>query len=164
MVKKGKTGWNIEVLLEEYPFLKQILQNIHQVIWVRDPDTDAILYVSPAFESVWGRSCASLYIDPASLIKSVHPEDRVKVLSASSDDPRRSLPQSYRIVRPDGSLRWISAHTFLVDEETSHTARQETRRQETRYQIWVAQDVTDQNQIDQTLRKALDRSREQFTL
>jgi K+-sensing histidine kinase KdpD len=88
------------------------------------------------------------------LIKSVHPEDRVKVLSASSDNNRKSLHQSYRIMRPDGSLRWISAHTFLVDDESSHIS----------YQICIAQDITDQNQVDQTLRKALDRSREQFTL
>ena len=112
------------------------------------------LYASPSFESVWGRSCASLYADPLALIKSVHPEDRVKVMSASPDDNRKSSNQSYRILRPDGSLRWISADTFLIHEESLDTS----------YQVWVAQDITDQNQVDQALRKALDRSRQQFTL
>ncbi len=144
----------MKTLLERYPSLKQILQNIKQVVWVLDLSTDQILYVSPAFEIVWGRSCESLYADPLTLIKSVHPEDRVKVMSASPDDNRKSLNQSYRILRPDGSLRWISAHTFLIGEESADTS----------YQVCVAQDITDQNQVDQTLRKALDRSREQFTL
>ena len=144
----------MKTLLEGYPSLKQILQNIKQVVWMLDLSTDQILYVSPAFEIVWGRSCESLYADPLTLIKSVHPEDRVKVMSASPDDNRKSLNQSYRILRPDGSLRWISAHTFLIGEELSDTS----------YQVCVAQDITDQNQVDQTLRKALDRSREQFTL
>ena len=144
----------IEALLEGYPPLKQILQNIKQVVWMLDLSTEQILYVSPAFEIVWGRSCESLYADPLTLIKSVHPEDRVKVMSASPDDNRKSLNQSYRILRPDGSLRWISAHTFLIREESLDTS----------YQIWVAEDITDQNQVNQALRKAFDRSREQFTL
>lgn len=57
-------------------------------------------------------------------------------------------------MRPDGGLRWISAYTFLIGEEAA----------ETTYQVCIAQDMTDQNQVDQILRKALDRSREQFTL
>ena len=144
----------MKTLLERYPSLKQILQNIKQVVWVLDLSTDQILYVSPGYEIVWGRSCESLYADPLTLLKSVHPEDRVKVMSASPDDNRKSLNQSYRIQRPDGSLRWISAHTFLIGEESSDAA----------YQVCVAQDITDQSQVDLTLRKALDRSREQFTI
>jgi PAS domain S-box-containing protein len=154
VVEKEKSRLEIEALLEGYPPLKQILQNIKQVVWMLDLSTEQILYVSPAFEIVWGRSCESLYADPLTLIKSVHPEDRVKVMSASPDDNRKSLNQSYRILRPDGSLRWISAHTFLIREESLDTS----------YQIWVAEDITDQNQVNQALRKAFDRSREQFTL
>jgi PAS domain S-box-containing protein len=154
MVEKVKSRSDMKALLESYPSLKQILQIIKQVVWVLDLRTDQILFVSPGFEIVWGRSCESLYADPLTLIKSVHPEDRVKVMSARPDDNRKTLIQSYRILRPDGSLRWISAHTFLIREESSDTS----------YQIFVAQDTTDQNQVDQTLRKALDRSREQFTL
>lgn len=137
-----------------YPALQQILQNIQQVVWVLDLRANHILYVSPAFETVWGRSCESFYADPLLLIESVHPEDRIKVMSANSGDNRKPVDQSYRIVRPDGELRWISAHTFLIREEASDTP----------YQVCVAQDTTDQHQVDQTLQKALDRSREQFTL
>ncbi len=154
MVEKEKSRLELEAVLEGYPSLKQILQNMKQVVWLLDLNTDQILYVSPAFEIVWGRSCESFYADPLTLIKSVHPEDRVKVMSGSPDENRKSLSQTYRILRPDGSLRWISAHTFLIGDESPDTS----------YQVCIAQDITDQNQVDETLRKALDRSREQFTL
>lgn len=150
--------WNlpemVKALLEGYPALSQILQNIEQVVWILDLSTDHILYASPAFEIIWGYSCNSLYADPSILIKSVHPEDRVKVMSASLDGSRKSLNQSYRILRPDGGLRWVTVHTFLIREESP----------ETTYQVCVAQNTSDQNKVDQTLRKALDRSREQSTL
>ena len=154
MPKKEKIRLELNELLEGYPSLQQILQNIKQVVWVIDQSTDQIVYVSPAFTDVWGRTCESLYTDPLTLIKSVHPEDRVKVLTASPDDHRKSLSQSYRILRPDGSVRWISAQTFLIHEESAKPS----------YQVSVAEDITDQNQVDQHLRKALDRSREQFTI
>ena len=154
IVEKANAKLDMKALLEGHPFLKQIVHNIDQVVWLLDVSTDRILYVSQTFETVWGRSCESLYADPSTLIKSVHPEDRVKVMSAGLDENRQSLDQSYRITRPDGSLRWISAHTFLVHEETSDAS----------IEVCVAQDITDQSQVDLTLRKALDRSREQFTL
>ncbi len=154
MLNRDKTHLKLKTLLESYPSLQQILQNIKQVVWMIDLSTDQFLYVSPAFETVWGHTCESLYTDPLTLIKSVHPEDRVKVMTASPDDNRKSLNQSYRILRPDGSLRWISAQTFLIHEESSNMS----------YQVCVAEDISDQNQIDQTLHKALDRSREQSTL
>jgi PAS domain S-box-containing protein len=143
-----------KALLEGNPFFTQLLQNVKQVVWIIDLSTMQVIYVSPAFEIVWGRSCASLYADPLTLIKSVHPEDRVKVMSASPDADRKSLSESYRILRPDGSLHWISAQTILIQDESLDTS----------YQVCIAEDITDQNQVDQTLRKALGRSREQFTL
>jgi PAS domain S-box-containing protein len=145
---------NIQNLTESETFLRQIAENLEQVFWLRDIRSGRILYVSPAFEAVWGRSSESLYTDPLILIESVHPEDRVKVMSASPDINRKFINQSYRIMRPDGGLRWISTHEFLIREESLDVS----------YQICVAQDITDQNQVDQTLQKALDRSREQFTL
>lgn len=154
MVEKKKSRLEMQSMLEEYPALKQILHNMKQVVWFLDLNTDEILYVSPSFETIWGRSCESFSADPLTLIESVHPEDRVKVMSACPDESHKSMTQSYRILRPDGSQRWISAHTFLVGYESTDTS----------YQVCIAQDITAQNQVDETLRKALGRSREQFTL
>jgi PAS domain S-box-containing protein len=133
---------------------KQIADKIEQVVWVRDLTVDKITYVSPAFETVWGLPCESLLTDQSILIQSVHPEDRVIVMSARPDDIRKPLDQTYRINRPDGSLRWISVHSFVIRDDSEHSL----------YQVNIAQDITSQNQVDQALRKSLDRSREQFTL
>jgi PAS domain S-box-containing protein len=154
MLKKEESRLDMKALFESNPPLKQLLQNVKQVVWIRDLSVDQIVYVSPAFEIIWGRSCESLYSDPLALIKSVHPEDRVKVLSASPDESHKSVNQSYRILRPDGSLRWISAQIFLIRDKALEAS----------YQVSIAEDITDQSQVDQTLRKALARSREQFTL
>ncbi len=150
----GSLPEKIQSLFAGHVSLAKFLQNIEQVVWVLDLNTGRIIYVSPAFETVWGISCQSLYIDSSTLIKSVHPEDRVKVLSASLDGSRSSLNLSYRILRPAGDLRWVSVHTFLIHEGSPESA----------YQIFIAEDTTAQNEVDRTLRKALDRSREQFTL
>ncbi len=154
MLDRIKTHFEMQALLEGYPYFQQILQNIEQVIWILDLNTDQIIYVSPAFKIVWGRPCESFYEDPSVLIEYVHPEDRVQVLSDGSDDHKKPLNQTFRIIRPDGSWRWISTHTFIIGNEFT----------EMNYRVYIAQDTTDQNHLDRALRKALDRSREQFTL
>ena len=144
----------MQKFVENGGFLDQISSNIEQVIWLRDNASGQILYVNPTFESVWGRTCESLYANPKILIESVHPEDRVQVMVARDRSNHKPFDQVYRIFRPDGSLRWISTHSFLV----------RTGVEKYPIQVYIAQDVTRHNQVDQALRKALDRSREQFTL
>ena len=90
MIGKEKFRLDIEAMLESYPSIRQALQKIDQVVWIFDSKGEHILYASPTFEAVWGRTCESLYADPLTLIKSVHPEDRVKVMSSTPDINRRS--------------------------------------------------------------------------
>ncbi|HEX7556034.1 MAG TPA: PAS domain-containing protein, partial [Leptolinea sp.] len=102
----------METSLGDFPSLKEILLNIEQVVWIIDLNTDRVLYVSPPFETVWGLSKERLYADPAIVIESVHPEDRVQVMVARAHNDRKPINQAYRILRPDGGLRWIFARTF----------------------------------------------------
>ena len=78
-------------LFEKEIHLKQMAENIEQVIWLRDNASGQILYVNPTFEVVWGRSCASLYANPKILIESVHPEDRVQVMVARDHSNHKPL-------------------------------------------------------------------------
>lgn len=105
---KSNSG-NLHNLISSETHLKQISENINQVLWLRDFNSGQILYVSPAFESVWGRSCDSLYVDPEILIESVHPEDRVQVLVARSQEDHKPIDQAYRILRLDGSMLRLRA-------------------------------------------------------
>ena len=145
---------DIQTLIESRLQLGQIAENIEQVFWLSEFHSGRILYASPAFETVWGYSRESLYADPSILIESVHPEDRVQVLVASSRSSLKPYNQAYRILRPDGSLRWILARTFIICDESGAP-----------YSLFcIAQDITDQKQVELQLQKTLERSREQFDL
>ena len=134
--------------------LSQLADHIEQVIWVRDLRSGKILFVSPAYEAVWGRSCESLVAHPSGWIETVHPEDRVQVMVSVPSGDRQSMDQEYRILRPDGSLRWIMARTFFLSEESGPNYRL----------VYIAQDVTDRKKIETALRVALDRTQELFAL
>ena len=144
----------IKRLIEKEVYLKQISENIEYVIWLQDIHSDRFFYVNPAFEKVWGQSRASLYDDPLVMMNSIHPEDRLQVMVARlPHDPKTNI-QAYRILRPDGSIRWIFARTFLLrDKEGAAVCL-----------FCIAQDITDQKQTELALRKTLDRTREQFDL
>jgi PAS domain S-box-containing protein len=94
----------------------QLAENITDAFWIRSPDSKEVRYVSPAFERIWGRTVASLYADPGAWASFVLEDDRERVLSEfaalSADSP--SLDIEYRIVRPDGEIRWVHLRAFQV--------------------------------------------------
>src|SRR5205085_1807938 len=65
-----------ERLRESERRFRQLAENINEVFWLVDPDECAMLYVSPAYEEIWGRTCESLYERPDSYLESVHPGDQ----------------------------------------------------------------------------------------
>ncbi|MGH7972272.1 MAG: response regulator, partial [Limisphaerales bacterium] len=62
---------------------RELAETIQEVFWVTDPAKNLMLYISPAYENIWGRSCQSLYNEPRSWIEAIHPEDRERVLQAA---------------------------------------------------------------------------------
>ena len=69
-----------------------------------DPHKPQMLYVSPAYERVWGRSRQSLYEQPRSFLDAVHPQDRERVVaSLQRQVAGEATSEEYRVVRPDGS-------------------------------------------------------------
>ncbi|NTU74665.1 MAG: PAS domain-containing protein, partial [Anaerolineaceae bacterium] len=144
----------LQKLVQNEIHLNQIADNIEQVCWLQDIRSSRILYVSPAFEKVWGRTIKSLYANPSILIESVHPEDRVQVMVSRPHNGHKPYNQVYRILHADGSLRWISARIFTIRNNSG----------EAHTMFCVAEDITDQKQIELALHKTLDRTREQFNL
>ena len=145
---------DIRAIVKNNNLLRQITENIVQVIWLQDIETNQILYISPTFESVWGHSVQEMLDDPSLLIESVHPEDRVQVMVSKPRINHRPISQIYRIVRPDGDIRWISSRSFIIDDSKGKPY----------CHFHIAEDTTAQKQIELKLRKTLDRSREQFDL
>jgi PAS domain S-box-containing protein len=107
-----------DALRESEVRFRQLAENIREVFWLRSGDGRELIYVSPAYEKIWQRSCASLYERPASLIEAIHPDDRqfVQEAFASALAEKREFDKEYRILRPDDSIRWIRDRGFPVHD------------------------------------------------
>jgi len=105
-----------KALRESNEQFQLLADNITDAFWIRSPDMRELHYISPAFERIWGRSAASLYANPQQWVDLVLPEDRerVRVGFAGLMGDARSLDIEYRIVRPDGEIRWIRVRGFQV--------------------------------------------------
>lgn len=109
---------NVEVLSEAQQaelLLRQMAESIGEVFWLTDLTKRQMLYISPAYESIWGRSRQELLEDPRSWLAAIHPEDRERVLEAALEKQALGLyDEEYRILRPDGEVRWIRDRAFPV--------------------------------------------------
>jgi PAS domain S-box-containing protein len=133
--------------------LRQIADHINQLFFVRCARSGEYLYISPGYEKIWGRSCASLYANPQSWLETIYPEDRAVVLQSLQKQSSASVVQrEYRIIRPDGSLRWISAEIFLVKDEAEQPLQY----------IGFAEDTTDRKQLELSLRASEELFRRAF--
>jgi PAS domain S-box-containing protein len=104
---------------------QQLVDNITDAFWIRSPDLSEIHYVSPAFERIWGRSVASLYAQPLAWVDFILPEDRQRVVGAFAalQGDSRTLDIEYRIVRPDGEVRWVRVRGFQVRDAADKLIR-----------------------------------------
>ena len=123
---------------------RQLAENIDQVFWINTPALDGNLYVSSAYEKIWSRSRASLRADPNSWMASIHSEDLPRVREAMRGISRGThLDIEYRILRPDGTERWIRDRSYPM-----------TAGDGTALACGLAEDVTDWKRAEQELREA----------
>ena len=96
-------------LRESEEQFRQLTENINEVFFLTAPDASKILYISPAYEDVWGRSTKTLYAQPKSWLDSVHLDDRDRIVAALTRHIQnlQDFVEEYRVVRPDGSVRWV---------------------------------------------------------
>jgi PAS domain S-box-containing protein len=102
---------------------RQLAENIYEVFWMSSLDHAQIIYVSPAYEQIWGRSCENLYEQPSSWLEAIHPEDRDRVEAALKRQIQGDYDVEYRIVQPDNSIRWIRDRAFPVQDAQVDTLR-----------------------------------------
>lgn len=96
---------------------RQLTETISEVFWLTDSTKDTMLYVSPAYEKIWGRSCQSLLDAPSTWLDAIHPDDRPRVQAAMALQAQGRYREIYRIIRPDGELRWIEDRAFPVMDD-----------------------------------------------
>jgi PAS domain S-box-containing protein len=141
----------LEALRESEQRLGQLAENIDEVFWMVTSDSSKILYISPAYEKIWGRSCESLYDQPNSWNDAIHPQDREIAMTKLEQQTQGEFTDAeYRIVRPDGSIRWIRDRGFPVHDEQGKVYRF----------AGIAEDITSRKQAELETYKALQRERE----
>ena len=97
----------------------QMAESMRDVFFLIDAATLQLLYISPAYEAIWGRSSESLDARCPPWTASVHPEDR-DFAQREYDTGILTGTFAYecRILRPDGSVRWIEVKGSPVLDET----------------------------------------------
>lgn len=130
----------VSELRESEERFRQLAESIQDVFWLVDLDEDRILYVSPAYEAIWGQPCAHLYASREAWLESIHPGDRERVRLAFLTKQTTGLyDEEYRIVRPDGAERWIRDRAFPVVNPAGDIDRV----------AGVARDITEQKIIQE---------------
>ena len=97
----------------------QLAAHIDQVFWLLETATDRLLFISPAYESIWGRSCDSAYADSASIGQAILADDRQHFQEAQARTLEGHAAEAeFRVQRPDGGLAWIACQMFPVFDES----------------------------------------------
>ncbi len=122
---------------------RQLAENVDKVFWMFEPDSNQLLYVSPHYETVWGRTCQSLYERPDAFLDAVHPEDWERV-AAAFRRVREGHEDEFRIIRPDGSLCWVHTRAFPIYNQAGKVYRV----------AGIAKDITDERQSQAALIQA----------
>lgn len=101
----------------------QLVEHIREVFWLLDIDKDSIIYISPAYETIWGQSCESLYENPASFLDAIHIDDHQKVKADIIQQKDVPIIREYRIKKPNGEIRWIKSQSFPIQNQEGATYR-----------------------------------------
>jgi PAS domain S-box-containing protein len=137
----------VEALRESEERFRQLAENIQEVFWITDPTKNLVIYISPAYEIIWGRPRAEVHTSALSWLDAIHPEDREAVRQAAlTKQADGTYDEEYRIVRPDGSIRWIRDRAFPVRENGREIYRI----------VGVARDVTERKLDEERLREQAD--------
>lgn len=130
------------IRIESEERFRQLSENINEVFWMTDLDKEKMLYVSPVYEQVWGRTVQSLYDSPRNWLEAIHVEDRERVFKAARTIQATGLyDEEYRIFRPNGAIRWIHDKASPVRNSEGVVYRL----------VGVAEDITERKQqVEQT--------------
>lgn len=137
-----------EALRESEERIRQITENISEVLWITDATTYEVLYVSPAYEAIFGYPPSELTANSSRWLEGIHPHDRERVLTAMRQSQfGRRYDEEVRIVRPGGGIRWIHSRGFPVFNDKGEVYRV----------VGVAEDITDRREAELASRESAER-------
>ena len=120
---------------------RQLADNIDEVFWISDIDPRKILYASPAYEKVFGTPCDELYRDPNAFLKHIHPDDQRRIIESLPGVRQGDYDETFRALRPDGSIRIIRSRGFPVRDKQGRVYRV----------AGIASDITEMRQVEDEL-------------
>jgi PAS domain S-box-containing protein len=130
---------------------RQLAENTTDMFWLRD--SQKIIYVNNQFEKIWGRRKEDLLKNPLIILDWIHPDDR-KIAEAwvkiSDLLPGQPLVEHYRILKPDGEIRWLLSRSFVVNDEEDIPYRM----------VGIISDITEQKDFEEALRIAKEQAQE----
>ena len=139
-----------ERLRESEERFREMAENIGDVFYNYDPISNRLLYANRAYESIWGRPLDWIYAHPTGYLDDIHPEDRAIAERALTDQLRgKKTDVDFRIVRPDGAIRWIREHASPVVDASGRVERI----------VGTMRDVTERRAIIDQLREGEERFR-----
>jgi diguanylate cyclase (GGDEF)-like protein/PAS domain S-box-containing protein len=143
-----------QAMRESEQRFRQIAESVREVFFLMDSDSDKMLYISPAYEKVWGRSRQSVYDDPQSWLMAIHPEDSFRAMATLETQFRTGdqFEEEYRIIRPDQTIRWVWVRAFPVRDVNGRVVRF----------VGMAEDVTERKEAEELIRKSEEKFRLTF--
>jgi PAS domain S-box-containing protein len=134
-----------QALRESEERFRQLAENIQEVFWMKDPARNELIYVSPGYERIWGRTRTSILATPHDWPAAIHPDDRARVMQfASAKQARGDYDETFRIERPDGMVRWIHDRAFPVRGPGGEIIRI----------VGTAEDITAQRFLEEQFRQS----------
>lgn len=141
---------NQQALQQSEQRLYSILGSLDDVVWSIDPDINKLLYLNSSAERVYGRTLSEFFENLDLWRSAIHPNDRERVCRADLTlKATQTFDIAYRIVRPDGKIRWLRERTRLIDSSEGMSSRRDS----------VATEITTQKQIEDNLRDREERLR-----
>ncbi|MFW5777933.1 MAG: PAS domain S-box protein [Bacteroidota bacterium] len=119
--------------------LRQITENMNEVVWLRNKENNQILYVNPAYEKVWEQKTESLYKNPQAFLDNIYEPDKKKVLETFRNyKSTKDFAIEYRIQTPGNKIKWVQASHFPIKDNKGKIIRH----------TGVASDITEKKKFE----------------
>lgn len=151
-----RLGWTLRCALERKHAIRELAaarrklrlldEHLEEVFYLWDFSTEprGLAYCSAAYEEIWGRPVEEVVRDPVTFLEGIHPEDRNRVGEDLAAKLREKRHEEYRVVRPDGEVRWIRDRSYPVRDGSG----------EIRWVAGTAIDITGQKNTEEALRRS----------
>ena len=125
----------------------QLAGNIPQISWIADKPMGKTLYISPAYETIFGLSREEMISNTYSFYELIHPDDLERVDTRwegrpwTDYGPHEWNEVTYRIIRKDGSIRWLWTRAFVIRDEAGEPYRL----------CGISEDITERKLLEEEL-------------